>query len=89
MPDLGAAFMAYMTLAAEHISDENWDADFEEFYNLLTKDDAVMATNTVTVTMVKGENGLAISVYASELGAEYSEEEVRLVRVKFISEMAN
>jgi ATP-dependent DNA helicase RecQ len=25
----------------------------------------------------------------SELGAEYSEEEVRLVRVKFISEMAN
>ena len=30
-----------------------------------------------------------LDVAMSELGADYSEEEVRLVRVKFISEMAN
>jgi ATP-dependent DNA helicase RecQ len=30
-----------------------------------------------------------LDVAMNELGADYSEEEVRLVRVKFISEMAN
>ncbi len=38
---------------------------------------------------VREENRLAIDAAIEELGADYTEEEIRLVRIKFLSEQAN
>lgn len=67
MVDLGAALMAYMQEISAHSDEENWDEDFAVFYQILSNENATLATNEVTVNMVKTENGWTVSADNDEL----------------------
>ena len=67
MVDLGAALMAYMQEISAHADEENWDEDFAVFYQILSNENATLATNEVTVNMVKTESGWTVSADNDEL----------------------
>ncbi len=59
--DMQAAFIKYITEAAAHKDEDNWDADGKVMLDILSAPDAASVTKNVTVSMVKADGRWTIA----------------------------
>lgn len=61
MVNVATALTSYMTEIMAHSDEEDWDADFAVFYDLLSGEEAAVDKHNITINMTKTENGWTIS----------------------------